>query len=192
MAYNYEYPYVDPNRYNADWLVKSWKDLSRRVDTIEEEFAKIKILTEDYIQQMIDTSISEFNLGVVQPDLQDLYNKVTNEYKVYIAGELATQKIYIDSQDQAYYALAKDYTDQREIVIRQYIQDILYNYLYMLNPFTGQEDDVRNVVDYMINNFFRADAITAGAYDALNYTATAYDALNITAYNYDFNAKNIL
>ena len=33
MAYNYEYPYTDPNRYNADWLLNTLKQLSQRLDS---------------------------------------------------------------------------------------------------------------------------------------------------------------
>ena len=28
MAYNYEYPYTDPNRYNSDWLLNKVKELA--------------------------------------------------------------------------------------------------------------------------------------------------------------------
>ena len=27
MAYNYEYPYTDPNRYNDDWLINKIKEV---------------------------------------------------------------------------------------------------------------------------------------------------------------------
>ena len=33
MAYNYEYPYTDPNRYNSDWLLKKVKEI---IDGLEE------------------------------------------------------------------------------------------------------------------------------------------------------------
>lgn len=39
MAYNYEYPYTDPSRSNADWLLNKIKELSEKVDNfiIEDE-----------------------------------------------------------------------------------------------------------------------------------------------------------
>ena len=37
MAYNYEYPYTDPNRYNDDWLLNKMKELEGRLDGIVEE-----------------------------------------------------------------------------------------------------------------------------------------------------------
>lgn len=35
MAYNYEYPYVDPGMYNDDWLLKQMKDLSKKFDDLK-------------------------------------------------------------------------------------------------------------------------------------------------------------
>lgn len=35
MAYNHEYPYVDPNRYNADWILNKIKELEGEMDTFE-------------------------------------------------------------------------------------------------------------------------------------------------------------
>lgn len=34
MAYNYEYPYVDPNRYNSDWLLSKMKELEGEINGI--------------------------------------------------------------------------------------------------------------------------------------------------------------
>lgn len=35
MAYNHEYPYVDPNRYNADWILHKIKELEREMSDFE-------------------------------------------------------------------------------------------------------------------------------------------------------------
>ena len=77
--------------------------------------------------------------------------------------------------------IAKAYTDNKVI-----------DYTFMINPITGQYDDVRNVVDDIFNNFLSNDALTAAEYDALDLTATAYDNYELTAYEYDFNGKNLL
>ena len=36
MAFNYEYPYTDPNIYNDDWLLKKMKELLAWREGIEE------------------------------------------------------------------------------------------------------------------------------------------------------------
>lgn len=35
MAYNHEYPYVDPNRYNSDWILNKIKELEGEMNTFE-------------------------------------------------------------------------------------------------------------------------------------------------------------
>ena len=51
MAYNYEYPYTDPNRYNADWLLNKMKELEGRLDGIVEEAVR---LTKIYVDERLD------------------------------------------------------------------------------------------------------------------------------------------
>lgn len=41
MAYNYEYPYTDPNRYNADWLLNEMKRLHEKLDGLTDEAVTI-------------------------------------------------------------------------------------------------------------------------------------------------------
>lgn len=39
MAYNYEYPYCDPHRYNSDWLLKTTKETQERMTALEQKEA---------------------------------------------------------------------------------------------------------------------------------------------------------
>lgn len=41
MAYNYEYPYTDPYRYNADWLLNEMKSLNEKLDGLTDEAVAI-------------------------------------------------------------------------------------------------------------------------------------------------------
>lgn len=56
MAYNYEYPYTDPNRYNADWLLNKMKELEGRLDGIVEEALA---LTKTYVDNRLETYQSQ-------------------------------------------------------------------------------------------------------------------------------------
>ena len=56
MAYNYEYPYTDPNRYNDDWALKKIKELlnymvenTEWVNHHEEEYEELKALYDEVI-----------------------------------------------------------------------------------------------------------------------------------------------
>lgn len=41
MAYNYEYPYVDPNRHNSDWLLNYVKEVKAFLDKCKDELDKL-------------------------------------------------------------------------------------------------------------------------------------------------------
>ena len=190
-----QFPYSDFHELNLDWLIKRTKQLESEMKTIEEEFSKIKILTEDYIQAMIDTSISENN--IVQ------YNKITGEYtlmvnnsfnqlKTYTDNQLNEARIYTDSQDAYYYNLSKAYSDSTLVQAKDYIDSKVINYTLMISPFTGELEDVRDVVNDIIYHFHSNDTLTASEYDALDLTAQGYDNYELTAYDYDFNGKNLL
>ena len=56
MAYNYEYPYTDPNRYNDDWLLNKMKELEGRLDGIIEETLA---LTKTYVDNRLETYQSQ-------------------------------------------------------------------------------------------------------------------------------------
>ena len=70
MAYNYEYPYTDQNRSNADWLLNKMKELEGRLDGIVEETLK---LTKEYVDdRLIDY---QKQISGIRRDIKTLYDK---------------------------------------------------------------------------------------------------------------------
>lgn len=47
MAYNYEYPYTDPYRYNDDWLLRKMKDLIEEWAAMKKQFADLQTAFND-------------------------------------------------------------------------------------------------------------------------------------------------
>lgn len=186
-----QFPYTDFHELNLDWLIKKTKELETTTTYLVEEFAKIQILTEDYIQQMIDRAIDANNLILAQKLIQ-LKNEITLEYKGYVTAQINALTVYIDNQDVHYDELAQGYAATALTDSKAYTDDAVLDYTMMINPITGVYEDVRNVVDDIVSYFHTGDALTAGEYDALDLTAGAYDAYDITAYDYDFNGKTIL
>lgn len=202
MAFYNTYPYTDFHELNLDWIIKTTSDMKTNVDYLMEEFAKIKVLTKEEIQAMIDASCNEVieysdrKNSELKADLEgqlaNQYSLITNEYRSYTNNKVADLKSYVDEQDLLILQAAKDYTDDREVVIKQYVDDKFIEYLYMFNPMVGIVTDVRVVVNDIINNYLKVDALTAKEYDDLTLSAAAYDAYNISAYNYDFKGKVLL
>ncbi|MBO7693785.1 MAG: hypothetical protein J6T10_14285 [Methanobrevibacter sp.] len=186
-----QFPYTDFHELNLDWVIKQTKEQGEQIAYLNEEFSKITVLTEDYIQTMIDTAIESNNLILAQK-LIDLKAEITTEYKGYVTAQINALTVYIDNQDVHYDELAQGYANTALNEAKDYTDDAVIDYTMMINPITGVYEDVRNVVDDIVSYFHTGDALTAGEYDALDLTAGAYDAYDITAYDYDFNGKTIL
>ena len=66
------------------------------------------------------------------------------------------------------------------------------HFTLMINPITGEFEDVRDVVTDIVTYFHSEDTLTANEYDTLEMTADDYDLKELTAIDYDFNGKNLL
>ena len=183
-----QFPYADFHELNLDWLIKETKNLRTTMDWLTEEFAKIEILTEEQIEAMIQAAIASNNIEIYNY-LTALKAQITSEYQSYVTNQINQLTTYIDNQDVYYNGLAEGYASSALTNANAYTDAKILNYTMMVNPITGEYQDVRLVVDDIVTYFHTEDALTAGEYDALELTASAYDAYELTAYDYDFNGK---
>lgn len=202
MGFINQFPYSDWHELNIDWLLTLSKNLKSQMDYLMEEFAKIEVMTEEQIELLIQQAIATNNV--------DLYNRmnqlkidITAEYKAYTDNAIislksytdnkfADEKVYIDNQDVYYDGLAQSYAEHAIVVSEQYTDDKMVDYTYMINPITGEYQDVRKVVTDIVDYFHTDNSLTASEYDVLDLTAAAYDAYDLSAYDYDFNGKTLL
>lgn len=187
----HQFPYSDWHELNLDWLIKETKNLRVTMTELQEEFAKIEILTEEQINDMIAAAI-ESNNTVLYAYLTELRDQITADYKSYCNNQIAQLTLYVDNQDTYYNGLAEGYAENAITQANAYTDGQVLNYTMMINPITGAYEDVRLVVNDIVSYFHTGDALTAAEYDALELTASAYDAYEINAYDYDFNGKTIL
>lgn len=188
MDFMHKYPYSNLHELNLDWLIDQTKELMAKTAYLEEEFSKIVIVTEEHIQDMINDSIAENNI-ILAANLQAMHDQITNEYVNYVTNRIIQLTTYIDNQDIHYDYLAQGYASQALLDAKQYTDDKVMDYTMMINPITGEYEDVRNVVDDIVSYFHTENALTAGEYDALDLDADYYDNKQLTAYDYDFNGK---
>lgn len=190
MAY-FEFPQTRTYEGDLGYIIKKISEISKETAYLMEEFSKIVVVTEDHIEQMIEEAIAANN-KVLATQLQDLKTEITNEYNGYVTAQINTLTVYIDNQDIHYNQLAQGYASTAEANSKDYTDSQVLNYTMMINPITGNYNDVRDVVDDIVSYFHTTDSLTAGEYDTLELTALDYDNYEITAYDYDFNGKTIL
>lgn len=190
MAY-FEFPHT--RNYDGDlgWVIKKLSEVAETTAYLEEEFAKIVVLTEQQIQNMIDAAIKANNLTWAQ-ELTNLKAQITTEYQGYVTAQINALTVYIDNQDIYYNGLAEGYAATALSEAKDYTDSQVITYTMMINPITGVYEDVRNVVDDIVSYFHTGDSLTASEYDALDLTASYYDGKQLTAYDYDFNGKVLL
>lgn len=190
MAY-FEFPHT--RNYDGDlgYIIKKLNEITKETDYLMEEFSKIVILTEEHIQTMIDDAIAQNNLTWAQ-QLIDLKAQITTEYKGYVTEQINALTVYIDNQDVYYDQIAQGYAQSALTESKNYTDSQVLSYNMMVNPITGEFEDVRNVVNDIVYYFHTADSLTAIEYDTLELTALDYDNYEITAYDYDFSGKSIL
>ena len=190
MAY-FEFPHTRTYEGDLGYLLKKMEQVSKDTEYLMDEFSKIVVLTQEEIQRMINASIKANNLILAQ-ELQELKDQITLEYKGYVTAQINALTVYIDNQDTYYNGLAEGYALTAENNAKDYTDSQVLSYTMMINPITGEYEDVRNVVDDIVSYFHTADSLTALEYDTLDLTATYYDNKQLSAYDYDFSGKTLL
>lgn len=191
MGFINQFPYSDFHEMNLDWLIKQTKASMDAITALQEEMAKIEVLTEEQINAMINAAIASNNIQVYNA-LNNLKTQLTTEYQAYVTNQINLLTVYVNNQDVYYDNLAKSYADSALIEAKAYTDQSVLDYTMMINPINGEYQDVRVVINDIFNNFLTNDALTAAEYDALDLTAQAYDNYELTAYEYDFSGKTLL
>lgn len=162
-------------------LIEEDAQMLERIKVLEEKF----VLSEEDIQNMIDASITAFLTATVEPLVTASKNEAINTSKNYTDEVVRVTKEEViavcNNYALALYQQMKDYVDAKFV-----------EYSYMISPFSGKKEDVRDVVTEIVYKFHKTNALTASEYDALELTASAYDGYLLTAFDYDFNAKTLL
>ena len=180
MAYNYEYPYTDPNRYNDDWLLNKMKELEGRLDGIIEETLA---LTKTYVDNRLETYQSQIN--DIRREIEELSQR-TDTLSAHVAEEvLRLEAKILDAERKAesLFIIANNRTDlqierNNEYIFREIEDNILAN-ITVINYFTGERISVQNMFDYLASLHVQ-NAITYNGLRDKNLTYTELIAKSIT------------
>ena len=180
MAYNYEYPYTDPNRYNADWLLNKMKELEGRLDGIVEETLS---LTKTYVDKRLETYQSQINN--IRREIAEISQK-TDTLSAHVADEVLRLEYKIreaERKAESLFIIANDRTDllieqNNEYIFRE-IEDNLLSNITVINYFTGERLTVQDMFNYLASLHLQ-NAITYNGLRDKNLTYTELAAKSIT------------
>ena len=180
MAYNYEYPYTDPNRYNADWLLNKMKELEGRLDGIVEEALA---LTKTYVDNQLETYQSQ--IESIRREISAVSQR-TDALSAHVANEvLRLEGKILDAERKAesLFIIANNRTDlqierNNEYIFREIEDNILGN-ITVINYFTGERTTVQGMFDYLASLHLQ-NAITYNGLRDKNLTYTELVAKSIT------------
>ena len=180
MAYNYEYPYTDPNRYNADWLLNKMKELEGRLDGIVEEAVS---LTKVYVDERL--AGYQEQISDIKKEINNLYNQ-DDEISEEIVRQVARLEDLIadaESKAESLFVISNNRTDiqiqrNNEYIFREIEDNILAN-ITVINYFTGEKTTVQDMFDYLASLHLQ-NAITYTELVNKNLTYNALIEKNIT------------
>ena len=187
MSFNYEYPYTDPNRYNADWLLNKMKELEGRLDGIVEETLK---LTKEYVDSRLvnyQTQIAE-----IRRDIKTLSDKDAALSRELTLQVMRLEGLISDAEQkaQSLFIIANNRTDlqierNNEYIFREIEDNILSN-ITVINYFTGERLTIQDMFNYLASLHLQ-NAIT---YDGLRDKNLTYAELIAKSITYTELVKN--
>lgn len=187
MAYNYEYPYTDPNRYNADWLLNKMQELEGRLDGIVEETLQ---LTKKYV----DVRLYEYQAQILQisKEIQEVSDRTDTLSEDLVEQVARLEGLISDAERKAYslFIIANNRTDMQiernnEYIFREIEDNILAN-ITVINYFTGERTTVQGMFNYLASLHLQ-NSIT---YDGLRDKNLTYAELIAKSITYTELIKN--
>lgn len=180
MAYNYEYPYTDPNRYNADWLLNKMKELEGRLDGIVEEALR---LTKIYVDERL--AGYQAQISDIKREINKLYAQ-DDEISAEIVRQVARLEDLIadaESKAESLFIISNNRTDlqiqrNNEYIFHEIEDNILAN-ITVINYFTGENTTVQDMFDYLASLHLQ-NAITYTEFADKNLTYNALIGKSIT------------
>ena len=180
MAYNYEYPYTDPNRYNDDWLLNKMKELDNRLDGIVEETLG---LTKAYVDKRLETYQSQ--IKSIRLEIEELSQR-TDTLSDHVADEVLRLELKIldaERKAESLFIISNDRTDlqiqrNNEYIFRE-IEDNLLANISVINYFTGDRVTIQEMFDYLASLHLE-NAITYNGLRDKNLTYAELIAKSIT------------
>lgn len=106
MAFNYEFPYVDPNLYNDDWLLTKMKELLAWMENTDEWKSEYQQAYEDFKKM-----VSDIENGTFPPSIINAFNLYMQQHGLELVGKLVKMVFFGITDDGYFVAYIPEYWD---------------------------------------------------------------------------------
>lgn len=192
-----KYPYTNFHDINLDYILSKIKELEIKVKEVEDFKEgwdeKLEELDKQYEELLNMYYLMQIDNTNFKTDMTLQFNNLANS----LQEDINSLEIQLENEIQEYIIISNrrlnGFENQLTSMNRRLDEALsnLWMSLKMINPFTGQEEGVLNVIDYLAS-LHMADGITALGYDNLELTAQVYDDKELTARDYDTQANILL
>ena len=213
----HNYPYTNVHELNLDWIIKEmsiirkdiellnkWKlsrderdaEIDRQLEDLNRRFVILENLYNTFVDE-VNTRFDELALQITTQvnELEERVNNQFAELEADVYAQLTALQRALETEMREFKTDVNSILslyNVRIINVEQGLQDIINRLPEMftiIDPYTGLENSIVNVIYEIVNNG-KTNSLTAEEYDNKQLTAAYYDGLNVTAYNYDFNGKD--
>ena len=217
MSYNHEYPYTDPYRSNADWLINKVKEFEAELDswksTIEQLVAALsEINAFDERISALEEATSDLDsiraqLAAIESNLSDAFIEI-DKLADKISGITLNYDVVLSELERlaslfpVYLSLGHQYTDAKVyelsvdvnahfFAIEREIEELKKTHITeLLNPVRGSKNDLQTSYN-MAYADMRDNAITDAEFFELGLTASQFAALGVRAKEFALNSRKI-
>lgn len=157
MAYNYEYPYTDPSRYNDDWLLNKMKELDINLSELEQRaVAEATAEAKAYLDTQIADLRAEFE--EVKAEVNTAITTLRSDYEAFVRLTDAHIRIIqtrVEQLSETIDADIKAVNARTDLAIAQNNEYILEELsksgqsIKVVNMFTGARVTIQDMFNYL-------------------------------------------
>lgn len=184
MAFWNKYPYTDFHELNADFLLQRLKEIEEYIQGIEDSLkaelsAWLKEQLEPY-QQTLDELIREVeSLQTETEETLAAYDTRITNFETQVNNQIAQIRLDLINSIDAMNSLMDLKIETNNLWLMNEITENVGNLFLVLNPFTGEEVTIQQMVDYLAA-FHITDALDYDTMASRALTYNQFNALNIT------------
>lgn len=217
MSYNHEFPYTDPYRSNADWLINqvkqfgetldSWKDTIdqliealKELDSYDTRITALENATADLPELRLKVTALQEGLTDAFKDISNLeqrLNNITIDYDLVLDEVARLASLFPtflkEAKDYTDIKVAQEFIEQYALILelQQQIDELKANRpIELINPIRGTSNNLQTSYNLAYADM-RDDCLTVAQFAELGLTSSEFAALELNNIEFSLHSRSI-